>query len=140
MCFVQVCTEQLNTPWWLQAIQSLNQIGISETIENHWPVTSHRQTLSHNVVSGTSRHEQGSNFSYTGSFKSSYHAIMTSTAPLIWARGNNPYIKSSITSGEKKNCIVREIKSTLQTMYWCIHVNTIYYTLKNTCINRKYNR
>jgi hypothetical protein len=25
-------------------------------------------------------------------------------------------------------------------MYWCIHVNTIYYTLKNTCINWKYNR
>jgi hypothetical protein len=48
------------------------------------------------------------NFSCTGSFKSSYHAIMTSTAPLIWARGNNSYIKSSVTSREKKNVIVRE--------------------------------
>ena len=53
---------------------------------------------------------QTHNFSCTGSFKSSYHAIMSSTAPLIWARGNNPYIKSSGTSGEKKNVIVKEIK------------------------------
>ena len=29
--------------------------------ENHRPVTSHRQTLSHNVVSSTPRHEQASN-------------------------------------------------------------------------------
>ena len=80
------------------------------------------------------------NFSCTDSFKSSYHTIMTSTAALFWARGNNPYIKSSVTSGGKKNVIVRKTKWTLQTMYWCIHVNTIYYTLKNTCINWKYNR
>jgi hypothetical protein len=29
--------------------------------ENHWPVASHWQTLSHNVASGTSRHERYSN-------------------------------------------------------------------------------
>jgi hypothetical protein len=29
--------------------------------ENHQPVASHRQTLSHNVVSRTPRHERGSN-------------------------------------------------------------------------------
>ena len=29
--------------------------------ENYWPVASHWQTLSHNVVSSTPRHEQGSN-------------------------------------------------------------------------------
>ena len=29
--------------------------------ENHRPVASHRQTLSHNVVSSTPRHERGSN-------------------------------------------------------------------------------
>jgi hypothetical protein len=29
--------------------------------ENHRPVASHRQTLSHNVVSSTPCHEQGSN-------------------------------------------------------------------------------
>ena len=31
------------------------------TGENHGPVASHWQTLSHNVVSNTSRHERGSN-------------------------------------------------------------------------------
>jgi hypothetical protein len=29
--------------------------------ENHWPVASHWQPLSHNVVSSTPCHEQGSN-------------------------------------------------------------------------------
>jgi len=29
--------------------------------ENHRPVTSHWQTLSHNIVSSTPRHERGSN-------------------------------------------------------------------------------
>ena len=29
--------------------------------ENHRPVASHRQTLSHNVASSTPHHEQGSN-------------------------------------------------------------------------------
>jgi len=29
--------------------------------ENHWPVASHWQTWSHNVVSSTPRHERGSN-------------------------------------------------------------------------------
>jgi hypothetical protein len=32
-----------------------------EPRENHWPVTSHWQTLSHDVVSSTPRHKQGSN-------------------------------------------------------------------------------
>jgi len=29
--------------------------------ENYWPATSHWQTLSNNIVSSTSSHEQGSN-------------------------------------------------------------------------------
>jgi hypothetical protein len=29
--------------------------------ENHWPVASHWQTLLHNVVSSTLRHDRGSN-------------------------------------------------------------------------------
>jgi hypothetical protein len=29
--------------------------------ENHWPAASHWETLSHNVVSNTPRHERGSN-------------------------------------------------------------------------------
>jgi hypothetical protein len=35
------------------------ETGISG--ENHRPVASHWQTLAHNVVSSTSRHERGSN-------------------------------------------------------------------------------
>ena len=49
--------------------------------ENYRPVASHRQTLSHNVVSSTSRHELtalvviGSDC--TCSYKSNHHAITT---------------------------------------------------------------
>jgi len=48
--------------------------------ENHWPVASHWQTLSHNVVSSTPRHEWGSNSQLTdctGNYKSNYHTITT---------------------------------------------------------------
>jgi len=34
---------------------------VEETRENHRPASSHRQTLSHNVVSSTHRRERGSN-------------------------------------------------------------------------------
>ena len=34
---------------------------VEETWKNHWPVASHWQTLSHNVVSSTPRHERDSN-------------------------------------------------------------------------------
>ena len=59
--------------------------------ENHWPVTSHWQTLSHNVVSSKPRHEVGFKLitlvvistDCTGSCKSNYHmmTITTTTAP-----------------------------------------------------------
>ena len=50
--------------------------------KNHWPVASHWQTLSHNVVSSTHRHEGFElttlvviGTDYTGSCKSNYHMI-----------------------------------------------------------------
>jgi hypothetical protein len=43
--------------------------------ENHRPVVRHWQTLSHNVVSSTPCHVQGS--------KSNYHTIMTTTTPIF---------------------------------------------------------
>jgi hypothetical protein len=58
--------------------------------ENHQPVTSHRQTSSHNVVSSTPRLSglRTHNISlvviytdYTGSWKSNYHTITTMRAP-----------------------------------------------------------
>jgi len=46
--------------------------------ENRRPVTSHWQTLSHNVASRTSRHERSSiGTDSTGSCKSNYHTITT---------------------------------------------------------------
>ena len=56
--------------------------------ENHRPVASHWQTLSHNVVSSTPRHEQGFELTTlvmigtdcTGSCKFNYHTITTTKA------------------------------------------------------------
>ena len=59
-------------------------------VENHQPVASHWQTLSHNVVWSAPRLERGSNFTTlivvigidcTGSCKSNYHMITTTVAP-----------------------------------------------------------
>jgi hypothetical protein len=60
--------------------------------ENHRPVASHSQTLSHNVVSSTPRHKQGSNSQLkvvigtdcTGSCKSNYHTITVTTVPHVY--------------------------------------------------------
>jgi len=57
--------------------------------ENHRPVASHLQTLSHNVVSSTPRDKRGFKLrtlvmidtDCTGSCKSNYHTITTTTAP-----------------------------------------------------------
>jgi len=57
---------------------------VEETGENHRPVASHWQTLSHNVVSSTPRHKWGSVVIGTdckGSYKSNYYMITTMTAP-----------------------------------------------------------
>ena len=59
---------------------------VEETGENHRPIASHWQTLPHNVVSSTARHEVfelttivviGTNC--TGSCKSNYYTITTMT-------------------------------------------------------------
>ena len=59
--------------------------------ENHRPVVNHCQTLSHNVVSSTPRHEHGSNSQplvvivtdFTGSCKTNYHMITSTTVPIF---------------------------------------------------------
>jgi len=43
--------------WW--SVLLVEETGV--LAENHRPVASHRQTLSHNVVSSTPHHELGSN-------------------------------------------------------------------------------
>jgi len=67
--------------WW--SVLLVEETGVSR--ENHRPVTSNWQTLSHNIVSSTHCHEQGSNSvvtgtDYTGSCKLNYHTITTTTA------------------------------------------------------------
>ena len=64
--------------------------GNRSTVENHLPVASKWRTLSHNVVSNTSRHERASNSTLVvigtdciGSCKSNYHKITTSTLPYL---------------------------------------------------------
>ena len=64
---------------------------VEETGENRRPIASHGQTLSHNVVSRKSHHEQGSNSQLkvvvgtdcTGNCKSNNHMIKTTMAPLM---------------------------------------------------------
>jgi hypothetical protein len=64
---------------------------VEETGENHLPGASHWQTLSHNVLSNTPRHEQVSTLTTLvvigtdciGNYKSNYHMIMTISAPCI---------------------------------------------------------
>jgi hypothetical protein len=68
--------------WW--SVLLVEETGVPR--ENHRPVTSYWQTLSHNVVSSTPRHERGSNSTLVvigtdciGSWKSNYHAITIMT-------------------------------------------------------------
>ena len=69
-----------------RSVLLVEESGVPE--ENHQPVTSHWQTLSHNVVSSTPRLSgvqlttlvvMGTDC--TGSCKANYHTIMTMTAP-----------------------------------------------------------
>jgi hypothetical protein len=57
----------------------------SKNGEHNRAAASHLQTLSHNVVSNTPRHELTTlvviGTDYVGSCKSSYHTILTMTAP-----------------------------------------------------------
>jgi hypothetical protein len=70
--------------WW--SVLLVEEIGVP--VENHRPVASHWQILSHNVVSSTPR-LNGFELAtvvvigtdYIGSWKSYYHKIMTTTDP-----------------------------------------------------------
>jgi hypothetical protein len=43
----------------LKSVLLVEETGVPRG--NHWPAASHRQTISHNVVSSTPRHERDSN-------------------------------------------------------------------------------
>jgi hypothetical protein len=58
------------------------EIGVAE--ENHRPVASHWQTLSHNVTSSTPRRTHnvsGDGTDCIGSYKFNYHTTTTTTDP-----------------------------------------------------------
>jgi hypothetical protein len=61
--FLFVCLMMFNATFNnISVISWLSVLFVEETGErgeSHWPVASHWQTLSHNVVSSTPRHEQG---------------------------------------------------------------------------------
>jgi len=57
MVFNATFNNSLVTSW--QSVLLVEETGVPR--ENHRPAASHLQTLSHNVVSSTPRHEQGSN-------------------------------------------------------------------------------
>ena len=80
--------------WW-------SVLLMEETGENHLPVASHWQTLSHNVLSGTARHERGLNLQRHW-WKAPIAQVvvnpttMTTTTPNMFDKSNNcsfcPYI------------------------------------------------
>ena len=71
-------------------------------VENHRPVAIHWQTLSHNFISSTPRHERGSKLSTLlvidtdgiGSYKSIYYTITTTKAPhkIVFRNEMHPYL------------------------------------------------
>jgi hypothetical protein len=56
-----------NTGWWVGlwclngTFNNISVLLVEETWENHWPVISHKQIISRNVVWSTSHNEQGLN-------------------------------------------------------------------------------
>ena len=66
--------------------------------ENPWPVGSHWQTLSHNAVSSTPRHQQGSNSQLQWWYVLIAHAVINPTTILSRPRRPpRPYIKNKST-------------------------------------------
>ena len=75
--------------WCLMPLSTIVQLYRGGTGENHWPVTSHWQTLSHNVVPSTQGHLVWAGFELTMSvvidtdcivsYKSNYYTITTTT-------------------------------------------------------------
>ena len=75
----------------ISVISWVSVLLVEEHGENHRPVASHQQTLSHDVVLSTTRHEWDSNSQLLvvigtdciSSCKSNYHTITTTTAPYL---------------------------------------------------------
>ena len=68
----------------ISAIIWLSLLLVEETGENHKPVTSHWQTLSHNVVSSTPRHDQHSKSNHWW-----WQALIVVNPTTIYYHGHN---------------------------------------------------
>ena len=77
----------------ISAISWWSALLVEETGENHRPVASHWQTLSHKCCIEYTSPWKGFELAtfvvigtyYTGSYKSNYHTITTRTAPITWS-------------------------------------------------------
>ena len=71
--------------WCLMPLSTISQRGgqlywwrkVEDPEKTFWPVASHWQTLSHNVVLSTPRHERGSNSQILGVIGTNYNCICT---------------------------------------------------------------
>jgi len=68
--------------WW--SVLLVKQTGVPG--ENHLPVSSHWQTLSHNVVSSTSHDEQGSNSQLYWLYALNASVVVNPTIIRSWPR------------------------------------------------------
>ena len=97
----------------------MDETGVSG--ENHRPAASRWQTLSHNVVSNIHRLERDSNLTlvvictdYTGSCKSNYHMITTTTATCVKGFGVCPMDHTCQPSRDPQKIVFQKDAK------WCI--------------------
>ena len=78
----------LSTTFQLYQISWQSVLLVEETGENHRPASSHRQTLSHNVVSSTTRHEQDSNYVRLSTFVLGKFIVLDCKLLKFWTASN----------------------------------------------------
>jgi hypothetical protein len=114
--------------WW--SILLVKETGVLGENQRH--VESHWQTLSHNVVSSTPHHEQGSNSQMIGtdcigSCESIYNTITTTIAPNQSFLGERIIFIYYHTFFSPVNSVDGSFRylNTLNGRFWCIKVTSI---------------
>jgi hypothetical protein len=120
--------------------------------KNHNPVASHWQTLSHNVVSSTSR-LSGFELTtlmvigthYTGSCKSNYQTIKTMTAPLdkgMWTNSDYSFGNFKLFKWWASDCCFNvnswvDISLHSDTSFWFRTNQSLLFLLNAACLTEK---